>query len=347
MTEGSPGKYMSAEIDEQPDVLGSLVETRAEIAAVARAVAARAPRFVLVAARGSSGHAARYGRYLTEVLLGLPSGSVSPSATTLYGANPDLRDVMLLTVSQSGGSPDLLEVTEAARARGALTVAVGNTPSSPLCQVAELSVDIQAGPEHAVAATKTYTATLLALYLLVDALRDGHGEHVRDIAELARCTLQGSASGVDRAVKRYRFADRVVTTARGYSYASARETALKLAETSYVAARAYSGADLLHGPVASVEENTAVLAVTSTGHGATAMTDVLTTLAQRGADILSVGSAGSAMPAALTIPVPETAEEVAPILEILPIQRLALHLALARGNDPDRPRGLRKVTKTL
>ncbi|MFC4002067.1 SIS domain-containing protein [Prauserella oleivorans] len=337
---------MTAEIDEQPDILARLVEQRATIAGVARAIVEKPPRFALLAARGSSDHAALYAKYLIEVLLGLPAGLVSPSTTTLYGAHPDLRDVLLVSVSQSGGSPDLLEVTEAARKAGARTVAVSNTPSSRLFEVADLAVDIGAGEEHAVAATKTYTATLLALYLLVDAMRGGDGSAVGDIGRLAHTTLRDSASGVARAVDRYRFADRVVAAARGYSYATALEASLKLAETSYLHTRAYSGADLLHGPVAAVDEETAVLGLTSAGHGGTAMRDVLGAVAERGADVLAIGSAAGDMPAALRIDVPETAEEVAPILEVLPVQRLALQLSLARGGDPDSPRGLRKVTKT-
>ncbi|WP_197022430.1 SIS domain-containing protein [Saccharomonospora piscinae] len=343
----SPGRHMAAEVAEQPDVLAALVRARSDIAAVAETIAARPPRFALLAARGSSDHAALYAKYLVEVLLGLPTGLVSPSTTTLYHAEQDLTDVLLISVSQSGGSYDLLEVTQAARARGALTVAVTNTPSSPLQEAAELSVDVRAGTEHAVAATKTYTATLLALYLLVDAVRGGRAEHVADIGDLAARTLAGAEEDVERAVERYRFADRILTTARGYSYATALEGALKLAETSYLPTRAYSGADLLHGPVAAVDAETAVLGITSAGRGGEAMRDVLEAVSERGADLLCVGSAARAVPsAALTVPVPESAEEAAPILEVLPMQRLALGLALARGVDPDQPRGLRKVTRT-
>ncbi|ATE52227.1 MULTISPECIES: SIS domain-containing protein [Actinosynnema] len=346
MTEHQPGGHMAAEIDQQPAIFADLVARRAEIAAVAGAIRARAPRFVLFAARGSSDHAALYAKYLTEVLLQLPAGLVSPSTTTLYGARPDLRDVLLVTVSQSGGSPDLLEVTQSARERGALTVAVTNTPDSELNGVAEMSVDVGAGVEHAVAATKTYSATLLALYLMVDAVRGGSGAEVAGIGELARAALDGSVDPVEEAVRRYRFVDRVLTTGRGYSLPSALEAALKLAETSYLAARAYSGADLLHGPVAAVDAETAVLAVTSAGLGGDALHDVLDVVHGRGADVVAVGSAAEKAPAALRIPVPETAEEVAPILEILPVQRLAHGLALARGGDPDSPRGLNKVTRT-
>jgi glucosamine--fructose-6-phosphate aminotransferase (isomerizing) len=252
--------------------------------------------------------------------------------------------VLYLSVSQSGGSPDLVAATEAARAQGALTVAVTNTPSSPLSDAAELSVDIKAGEELAVAATKTYTATLLSLYLLVDAVRGGSGEAVAGIGELAATAL---AAPIEDAVARFRDIDRVVTTGRGYSSATAAEAALKLAETSYLGARSYSGADLLHGPVAAIDDRTGVVAVTSKGHGGAAMRDVVSTVHGRGASVLAVGSSAADVSADLRIPVPETAEEVAPILEILPLQRLALALSLARGGDPDNPRGLNKVTRTL
>lgn len=346
MTEPQPGQHMAAEIAQQPAIFTDLIGRRAEIAAVADVVRERRPRFVLLAARGSSDHAALYAKYLTEVLLQLPAGLVSPSTTTLFGAKPDLRDVLVVSVSQSGGSPDLLEVTQAARAQGALTVAVTNTSDSPLNGAAELSVDVGAGVEHAVAATKTYSATLLALYLLVDAVRGGKGEHAARLGDLAQATLDGAEESVAEAVRRYRFVDRVLTTGRAYSLPTALEAALKLAETSYLAARAYSGADLLHGPVAAVDGETAVLAVTSAGKGGEAMHEVLDVVHGRGADVLAVGSAADKVSAALRIPVAETAEEVAPILEILPIQRLAHGLALARGGDPDAPRGLKKVTRT-
>ncbi|MCP3800029.1 SIS domain-containing protein [Allokutzneria sp. A3M-2-11 16] len=341
-----PGRHMTAEIAEQPVLFDNLVRRAAEIAAVAEQIKRRAPRFVLLAARGSSDHAALYAKYLIEVLLQLPAGLVSASTTTLYGAQPDLTDVLLITVSQSGGSPDLVEVTESARRRGALTVAVTNTDDSPLNQVAELSVDVGAGKEFAVAATKTYSTTLLALYLLVDAIRGGKAESALDIGALAKSALDGSEGAVAEAVQRYRFVERILATGRGYSYASAAEAALKLAETSYLAARAYSGADLLHGPVAAVDGETAVLAVTSAGKGGDAMREVLEVVRSRGADVCAVGSASADVAAALRIGVPMCPEELSPVLEILPLQRLALGLALARGGDPDSPRGLLKVTKT-
>src|SRR5436189_3419501 len=174
-----PGARMRSEIASQPAVLAGVAGRRAEIAAVAAEISRRAPRFALLAARGSSDHAALYAKYLIEVLLQLPAGLVSPSTTTLHGARPELHDLLWIAVSQSGGSPDLMQATEAARSCGALTVSLTNTPDSPLDAVAELSVDIGAGVESAVAATKTYSASLLALYLLIDAVRGGDGSAAR------------------------------------------------------------------------------------------------------------------------------------------------------------------------
>lgn len=340
------GRAMTAEIAEQPDVLAGLLARRAAVTEVAAITAERRPRFVLLAARGSSDHAAVYAKYLVEILLGLPCGLVSPSTFTLYGSRPDLEGVLLLTISQSGGSPDLLEVTRAAREGGATAVAVTNTADSPLTEVAELSVDIRAGEERGVAATKTYSATLLALYLFVDALRGGDGSAARAVPELARKALEGAHDAVSEAIRRYRFADRIVTTGRGYSYASAAEAGLKLAETSYLTARSFSGADLLHGPVAAVDADTAVFALCSEGRGSEAMIEALEAVHANGADICAIGSACDRVPASHRIEVPACPEELAPVLEILPVQRLALGLALARGEDPDSPRGLNKVTRT-
>ncbi|MGI8309720.1 SIS domain-containing protein [Saccharopolyspora hattusasensis] len=342
----TPGRHMTDEISQQPAIFADLLAGREAIAEVAATIAERRPRFALLAARGSSDHAALYAKYLIEVLLELPVGLTSPSTTTLYGAQPNLTDVLLMSVSQSGGSPDLLEVTESGRNRGALTVAVTNTADSPLNSAAELSVDIRAGREQAVAATKTYSATLLALYLLVDAVRGGNGANAEPIPELAATALDAGQKVVDEAVRRYRFAERMVTTGRGFSLATASEAALKLAETSYLSARAYSGADLLHGPVAAIDEDTAVLALCSKGRGGDAMREVLDVVHERGADVCAIGSAASDVRASHRIPVPDCAEELAPVLEVLPVQQLALGLALARGFDPDKPRGLKKVTRT-
>lgn len=335
---------MAAEIAEQPVVFDRiLAEGLGDVAAVATRIRDAQPRFVMVAARGTSDHAALYFKYLVEIVLGLPCGLASPSTTTAYGAEPDLRDVLWVAVSQSGGSPDLLESTRAAGRAGALTLAVTNNPGSVLAAAAELHLDVRAGLERAVAATKTYTATLLTLWLLVDewsARRQLDGPALVAAAEQAV-----HVDGVKVVAGHYRFVDKLVLTGRGYAYPTAREAALKLMETSYLAAQAFSGADLLHGPLAMVDAERPVLAVVPHGVAGRAMGPVLERLRDRGADLTVVGDAESAgqEPA---IFLPRVAEELSPLIEIIPMQRLAHTMAIARHQDPDAPRGLSKVTRT-
>ncbi|RZU50055.1 glutamine--fructose-6-phosphate transaminase [Krasilnikovia cinnamomea] len=344
---------MAADIAEQPAGMARLLdrENAAAIAAVGARVAARRPRHVIFVGRGTSDHAALYGAYLTEIRLGLPVGLASPSAITLYGARPDLSDALVVGVSQSGGSPDLAGVLTVARQSGALTLAVTNNPDSPLVAAAELAIDIAAGHERAVAATKTYTAELLALLLLVEGVRAGDGVLPADeraalekLPQLAEEVLADNAA--DALAQRYRFASRLVATGRGYAYPTARETALKLMETSYLPALAFSGADLLHGPLAMADPDVPVLAVVGDGPGGQAMRDVVNRLGERRADVVTVGPA-DVPGAAGRLAVPAVDERYAPLLDILPLQKLALALALARGEDPDAPRGLNKVTTTL
>jgi glucosamine--fructose-6-phosphate aminotransferase (isomerizing) len=335
------GALMAAEIAEQPDVLARLLAHQADpLAGVAAAVRTRAPRFVLFAARGTSDHAALYAKYLVETKLALPAGLVSPSTMTIYGARPALDEVLFVAVSQSGGSPDLVDSLLTARACGALTLAVTNSPASRLAQAAELSADVGAGAERAVAATKTYTAELLALYLVMAGWAGLDTSAAARLPDAAARTL-AHGDRVDAAADRYRFADRLVTTARGYSYPTAREAALKLMETSYLGAQAFSGADLLHGPMAMVDAGVPVIAVRTPGTGGRAMDPVIAKLTDAGADVLLVGPDDG-----LPVATGGVDAELSPILEILPLQQLAWRLALNRGGDPDAPRGLRKVTET-
>ena len=260
-----PAAFMDREIAEQPQVWRRLLASD-QFDAAAEQVRRRRPRFVLLAARGTSDHAALYAKYLVEVSHQLPAGLVSPSTMTAYGAKPDLRDVLMFGISQSGGSPDLIKSLEVARAQGALTVGVTNDAESDLAQVAEVHVDVLAGREWAVAATKSYTAQLLALYLLLDHVRGGSGTAATALPDLGDDLLDRSPQ-IAAVAQRYRFAQRLVTTARGYSYPTAREAALKLMESSYLSAQAFSGADLMHGPLAVVDAQVPVMTVIANGPG--------------------------------------------------------------------------------
>lgn len=342
------GALMAAEIAEQPAVWRRLLgEGQAAIDRAAAVIRERNPRFVLLLARGTSDRAALYAKYLVEIRHQLPAGLVSPSTMTAYGARPDLRDVLMIAVSQSGGSPDLVSTLRVAREQGALTVAVTNNPASPLAGVADLGIDVLAGPERAVAATKSYSAQLLALYLLLEKARGADGSAAHELPALGEKVL-GLEERIASAADRYRFAQRMVLTGRGYTYPTVQEAALKLMETSYLSAQAFSGADLLHGPLAMLDASVPVIAVIPEGVGATAMAPVLPRLRETGADVFCVGApvaveevgAGIALPGGIP-------QELSPVLEIVPLQHLAMHLAVQRGVDPDAPRGLRKVTETL
>jgi glucosamine--fructose-6-phosphate aminotransferase (isomerizing) len=330
------GEIMAAEIAEQPQALARLLAASSEIADTRRAVLGSPPRCVLFAARGTSDHVALYAKYLTEIRLGLPAGLVSPSSFTLYQARPDLSGVLFVGISQSGGSPDLVESMQAAAAGGARTLVITNNVHSPLAATADHVVDILAGPELAVAATKSYTSQLLAAYLLL----------VGDVAAAAAVpdVVGGNLADAERAyaaATRYRFAERLLTVGRGYSYPSARESALKIMETSYTAAQAFSGADLMHGPLAMVGPGTPVIAVGAGARPQAALSPVLDRLTAAGADVLKVGPADG-----LPVVTGGLSEELLPVVEIVAVQLLAWQLALDRGGNPDRPRGLSKVTET-
>ncbi|MFF3130261.1 SIS domain-containing protein [Streptomyces mirabilis] len=343
-----PGRIMAREMAEQPDVLRRILEAGApRIQEVARQIAARAPRFVLLTARGTSDNAALYAKYLLEIQLGLPCGLTSMSTTTAYGARPDLTDVLVITVSQSGGSPDLVASTRAARQAGAITLAVTNNPDSPLAAVSEYHLDIMAGPEKALPATKTYTASLLTLYLFVEGLRGGDGAAAKALPDLAAHLLTRQDE-IRTLASRYRFAERMVITSRGYGYPTAKEAALKLMETSYIPALSYSGADLLHGPLAMVDNISPVIAVVIDGKGGEALQPVLDRLRGRGADLVVIGPRAQVEQASagFVLPTEGVTEELQPILEILPLQLLAYEVTIARGQDPDAPRALAKVTET-
>lgn len=347
--ETARGGRMRREIGEQPGCWERLLsEGLAEIDAVAQRISERSPRFVLFAARGTSDHAALYGKYLAEIRYRKPSGLASPSTSSLYASPADHRDVLMIAVSQSGGSPDVLGAVQSVRRGGGTTVAVTNNADSPLARAAEFSIDVLAGTESAVAATKSYTSQLLALYLLFSRLTGTDLEPAYRLADLASGLLVAAEPDVTHMAHRLRYADRLVTTGRGYSYPTAREAALKLMETSYVSAQAFSGADLMHGPLALVDRGVPVLAVRSAGAGGDAMAEPIQRLRDESADIFCVGTSKAVAQSSGGVALPDgIPEELSPLLEILPFQQLALQLALGRGEDPDRPRGLRKVTETL
>ncbi|MER7997502.1 SIS domain-containing protein [Streptomyces sp. NPDC095613] len=343
-----PGRILAAEVAEQPDVLRRvLTDGAGPIRRTAEAIAARHPRFALLTARGTSDHAALYGKYLLEIRHGLPCGLASMSTVTVYGARPRLTDVLVIGVSQWGGSPDLVSTVWAARNAGAITLALTNDPDSALAGVAEFHIDVRAGQERALPATKSYIASLLSLYLLSEGLRGGDEAAALALPDLAERIL-ARRDEVRALANRYRFAERMVVVSRGYGYPTAREAALKLMETCYLPALPYSGADLLHGPLAMIDHLTPVIAVVPEGRARDALRPVLVRIRGRGADLAVVGPEAEVNRAAagFVLPTEGIPEDLQPVLEILPLHVLAYELALIRGQDPDVPRTMAKTPQT-
>jgi glutamine---fructose-6-phosphate transaminase (isomerizing) len=342
-----PGAAMLAEIDEQPERLADLLAAGAvEARRVGRLLAELAPQVVLFAGRGTSDHACLYGKYLVEVGLGLPAGLMSPSTMTVYGGRPDLRGSLVVVASQSGTSPDLVETATVARDCGATVLAVTNAPASELASLARYHLDVRAGQERAVAATKSYTAELLTLWLTIDAWRGGDGTAAAAVPAAAARQVD-MRENVRPLRERLASAERLVVTGRGFAYPTACEGALKIMETSYLAALAFSGADLLHGPLAMIDRTNPVIAVVPDGAGGDAMAPVLQRLRSVGADVTVVGGPAHADPARGDVVVDHRlTEELSPVVDVIALQQLAHAMAVSRGLDPDAPRFLTKATST-
>ncbi len=348
------GQRMSAEIAEQPAVFQRIIdESSPAIREVAARLRDRPPLFVLLAGRGTSDHAALYAKYLIEVRLGIPCGLASPSTVTAYESTMAMRGGLFLAVSQSGESPDLVASLMAAKAGGAITIAVTNSPHSPLATNADHHLDVNAGPELAVAATKTYTAELLTFFLLIESWRTDTPQAVVPGSTLERLVTAADEVASDTTTSRH-LADRLhgirrlILTARGYSYPTAAEAALKMVETSYISAHAYSGADLLHGPVAMVSQDFPVVAIIPKGPASASMRDVVAKVSLRSKQVIVLSDAVERFDGVRQIALPSgLAEELHPLVDIILLQKVALELSLLAGQDPDGPRGLLKITQTL
>lgn len=340
---------LEQEIQSQPEVLARLLER--EVGHVVQ-VAAHLPPFdyALIAARGSSDHAATYAKYAWTALAGYPVALAAPSLLTMYKAVPRLASALVVGISQSGQSPDILAVLEEGKRQGRPTLAITNDGASPLAAMADHVIELHAGPERSVAATKTYTAQLAVMAMFAAAL-SGDARHMEALQQLPAAletTLQLSAPIAQR-VERYRYMDRCIVIGRGYNYATSFELALKLKELTYVSVTSYSSADFRHGPIATVESGLPVFLVMPTGATFADMLELAQDLRQRGAELLVISEDDHALALARTsLPIPQDLPEwLSPLSAIIPGQLFALHLALAKGLDPDVPRGLQKVTRTL
>jgi glutamine---fructose-6-phosphate transaminase (isomerizing) len=349
VSSAEPGARFLDEIREQPDALLRLLEGDAEFARVAAEIRERGATTIRMVGHGSSDNAASYGVYAFGLLPGWTALRDSISLTVYYGADLDMSGCAALALSQSGRTPDVVEYARQAKARGAYVVAFTNDPSSELAQEAEAVLALQAGPELAVAATKTFTNQVAALGLLA-AHAAGEGESfataVRTTAETMREFVSSLEARIASVAVPFAYAGRMFVVGRGPEFATAREIALKLLETCRVAAEPLTATDLAHGPVAALDSLFPVWAIASDDATLPAVLEAVERAREAGATIIASGSAADAIPRAeytLTSP-PAPAPLLGPLLSVVPGQLFASALARARGLDPDSPRGLSKVT---
>jgi glucosamine--fructose-6-phosphate aminotransferase (isomerizing) len=342
--------FLQDEIREQPQVLTRLLEQEAGNARrIAAELRVRGIQHVVIAARGTSDNAARYGQYLLGAHNRLPVGLATPSLFSVYGKPPRLEGTLVIGISQSGQSPDIVSVLTEGRHQGVPTLAITNAPESPLAAQADYVIPLHAGEERAVAATKTYSAQLAALALLSCALGEDSDrlETLRGVPGAVQRAL-GQEAQIEGAVERYRYMETCVVLGRGYNYATAFEIALKLKELNYLIAESYSSADFMHGPIAVVGSGFPAMVIAPSGKMFATMRSFSLQLKSRGAELLIISDQEELL-AAATTPLPlldRVPEWLSPILAVIPGQLFALHLTLTRGNDPDQPQGLAKITST-
>lgn len=337
------GSRMASEMAEQPAVLAQLIGRRSELVQRIRSVLPPQLAGIVLLARGSSDHAAIYGRYVLELASGRPVALAAPSLHTLYGAKVDYRGYLAVAVSQSGRTPEIVTVLQRMKDGGARTLVVTNESDSPLGESGDALIDVRAGVEEAVPATKTFTAQLVAFSVVAEALGEVPwvDQDWDDLPEHVARVLDDPAP-VENAAEQMSEARGLISVGRGFLYSVALEAALKLKETTSLLAEGYSSADLRHGPIAVATKGLPALAFVAPGPAAADMEEVMAWLEQRGARVFSVSELpGAALPLPVGLP-----EPLVTVPATVRAQQLAFSLALRRGVDPDVPSGLNKVTMT-
>jgi glucosamine--fructose-6-phosphate aminotransferase (isomerizing) len=340
---------LSKEINEQPDAIRELLNSETDhVTNLSKELHGRY-QYVVIAARGSSDNAARYAQYLFGAHNRLQVSLATPSLFTLYHAPPQLNGALVLAVSQSGQSPDIVEVIAESKRQGCPTLVISNAPNSPLAMASEYHLYIHAGPEKAVAASKSYTASLGALALLSTAMGDDRGslDQLRSVPDVIESVLNGLSTVVDR-VERYRYMAHCAVIGRGYNYSTAFEVALKIKELTRTVTEPYSSADFRHGPIATVRDGFPVILIAPRGSVFDDVRELATDVHSLGAELLIISDDQALLHMAhLAMPLPGGLPEwLTPLVTVLPGQLFAVALAEAKGLDPDSPTGLRKVTET-
>lgn len=342
---------MLAEIEQQPAAIEQTIKRESKkIERFAARLREKRPRLIVLVARGSSDNAALFGRYLLELTTGIPVSLAAPAVHTLYKAKLDLRDALVIGVSQSGEGDDINLMLGNAKRSGATTLAITNESESTMAKLADDTFLIHAGRERSVAATKTYTGQLLIFHLLARAIGGNKAAKEMEIERLPELAAESLKlkSEIAAMVERYAFMEQCVVVGRGLNYANAYEFAIKLMETCYVVAERFSGADFLHGPIAMVDSGFPVFVFAPPGPTLKGTKELLTKLQGIGAETLAISSEPSVLKAASRgIKMPRINELLSTIPYIIPAQLFAALLAETKGLTPDKPRSLSKVTKTV
>ena len=341
---------LQQEIHEQPIALERfLVDQSAAAAELVHALRRRDIQYVLIAARGTSDNAARYAQYVLGAFNRIQVALATPSLYTLYSTPPDLSGALVVGISQSGQSPDIVSVLTAGRAQGRPTLAITNVPDSPLAQAADWVLPLGCGVERAVAATKTYTTSLAALALLSTALsgNEQRRAELEKVPDWMRQTLDNIEPVLAR-VERYRYVGRSAVIGRGFNYATAFEVALKIKELTRVVTESYSSADFLHGPISVLEAGFPLIVVAPSGQTLSDLTTFAIEAKRRGAELIVISDDEAVLQLAqLPLVLPRGIPEwLSPLMAVLPGQLFAMHLAAAKGLNVDAPAGLKKVTET-
>lgn len=340
---------LKSEIHQQPQVIRQLLERETENVKRLAATLRGQFDYVVIAARGTSDNAARYAKYLFGAHNQWSVALATPSLFTLYGQPPSLRRALVIGISQSGQSPDIVSVVKEGRRQGQPSLAITNDTLSPLAQAAEYMLPLHAGPEKAVAATKTYTASLAILALLSSALAEDEARlaQLQRLPSLVQETLAGLEHVMKR-VERYRYMTDCAVIGRGYNYATAFEVALKIKELTRVVAEPYSSADFMHGPIAMLRPGFPIITIAPTGAVLEDLYNMVANVKRLQAECLIISNDPSLLELAeLAMPLPpDSPEWLTPLLGVLPGQLFAMTLARIKGFDPDQPKGLQKVTQT-
>lgn len=339
---------MLEEIAEQPEALEKTIRAeREKCERLGKFLREREIDLIVLAARGSSDNAALFGRYLLEVTTGIPVSLAAPSVYTIYQAKLNLQRALVIGVSQSGEGVDINQVLQSAKDSGAFTLGITNEAASSMAKIADETLLIHAGREKSVAATKTYTGQMLHFYMLASALADEKIAYEK-IPDFTAEALELKPE-VEKIVERYAFMENCVVVGRGMNYGNSYELALKLMETCYVVAERFSSADFFHGPLAIVERRFPVILFAPNGVGRQSGIDLLHRLKDLHADSFSITNDKEAAGlSSRSIFMSEEIEEfLSPIPFVIPAQLFAALLAEAKGLDPDAPRSLSKVTKTV